>query len=63
MTPFRRLRQILRCLDVSLVNVLYDVLMFHYISVTRCSDGRQVDGRREMVDGETVDGETVDGRW
>lgn len=39
MTPFRVLRQILRCLDGSLVNVLYAVLMFSYVIVIRCSDG------------------------
>ena len=46
MPLFRILRQILRCLDGSLVNVLYDVLMVRYVTVIRCSDGRQV-GIRE----------------
>jgi hypothetical protein len=42
MTLFRMLRQILRCLDGSLVNVLYDVLMSRYVTVIRCPDGRQL---------------------
>jgi hypothetical protein len=34
MTPFELLRQILRCLDGLLVNVLYDVLMVRYVIVS-----------------------------
>ena len=48
MTLFRMLRQILRCLDGSLVNVLYDVLMFRYVTVIRCSDGRQLDAIKSV---------------
>ena len=51
MPLFLILRQILRCLDGSLVNVLYDVLMFRYVIVIRCSDGRQLLNRRYPIRG------------